>query len=263
MEFLYRYQPFQKFYESICHEALTFSDPASLNDPFDCRTLVSSDSTKEERERFLKNLKENPSSESEHKREEFIESVDKDLNSGFHHKKLEFHSHYIDRLEEILKNHAKKTLGILCLSEYRDHILMWSHYAEYHKGICIEFRKDALESNFKYCKPINYRKELPSLGEYLDSSQEGQVKLFLMRKFKHWEYEQEWRVIRRFNDLNETSKRNIELPKGLISGIILGCEIPDENKEKIKKVLQKKNQGIQLYQAEKSRSKYSLEINRI
>ncbi len=34
---------------------------------------------------------------------------------------------------------ARASIGVICFSSNYDNILMWSHYANNHKGICIEF----------------------------------------------------------------------------------------------------------------------------
>ncbi len=34
---------------------------------------------------------------------------------------------------------VRASLGVICFSERSDSLLMWSHYADNHNGICIEF----------------------------------------------------------------------------------------------------------------------------
>lgn len=49
----------------------------------------------------------------------------------------------------------KRTYRVLCLSAVRDHILMWSHYADSHRGAVLEFRPrygDALRTS---CSLLN------------------------------------------------------------------------------------------------------------
>lgn len=45
----------------------------------------------------------------------------------------------IDKLPDVLKEKFDKTMGALCLSEINNDQLMWSHYAEQHKGYIIDF----------------------------------------------------------------------------------------------------------------------------
>jgi hypothetical protein len=66
---------------------------------------------------------------------------------------LELHFHLTDTnlggipinqpsLEEAKK--AIKELGVVCLSEINNDILMWSHYADGHTGFCIEFERSEI-----------------------------------------------------------------------------------------------------------------------
>jgi hypothetical protein len=43
------------------------------------------------------------------------------------------HSRFLKRLHE--------EVGVLCFSEKYDNILMWSHYAKSHTGLCVEFSR--------------------------------------------------------------------------------------------------------------------------
>src|SRR3954471_5525958 len=47
------------------------------------------------------------------------------------------------------------TRGVLSLSERWNSVLMWSHYADNHRGVCIEF--DLAEGSYPSLQPVNYR----------------------------------------------------------------------------------------------------------
>ena len=54
------------------------------------------------------------------------------------------------KYEEALK-HSLQTVGICSFSKARKNQLMWSHYADEHKGICIGFKEEYLrESGVKF-----------------------------------------------------------------------------------------------------------------
>ena len=47
----------------------------------------------------------------------------------------------------------------LCLSENNSSVLMWSHYADNHKGICIEYDFESIKNNkliYYSLFPVNY-----------------------------------------------------------------------------------------------------------
>ena len=65
-----------------------------------------------------------------------------------------------ERAAEILAD----KLGILCLSERRDDILMWSHYASSHCGVCLEF--DTKRMPFEKAGAVNYCEKYPVLNAF-------------------------------------------------------------------------------------------------
>jgi hypothetical protein len=47
----------------------------------------------------------------------------------------------LQRLRNSIQSMLQDDYGVLSLSAKNDNILMWSHYADYHKGFCIEFKR--------------------------------------------------------------------------------------------------------------------------
>ncbi|MBV9575704.1 MAG: DUF2971 domain-containing protein [Gammaproteobacteria bacterium] len=45
---------------------------------------------------------------------------------------------------QVYNEYVHNQLGILSLSSCNDSILMWSHYADFHKGFCIGFKTNSL-----------------------------------------------------------------------------------------------------------------------
>lgn len=43
------------------------------------------------------------------------------------------------RTENYYFNKIQKEIGVYCLTTVPDSILMWSHYANNHKGVCLEY----------------------------------------------------------------------------------------------------------------------------
>jgi hypothetical protein len=89
-----------------------------------------------------------------------------------------------------------KNFWVACFSEFYDSILMWSHYASFHSGLCIGIRpakmrlspKMALRWKVKYCD-----ERLP-----LEHSKPNEIAL---RKATTWKYEREWRIVMATDDL--------------------------------------------------------------
>lgn len=102
-----------------------------------------------------------------------------------------------------------------------DDLLLWSHYADGHRGICLQFDKAILLANY-LCKPVTYTTNLPSFEEYAAADGESFAELVVFRKAKQWEYENEWRIL---IPADKTDNDMIVLPQGAISGIVIGCEV--------------------------------------
>lgn len=79
---------------------------------------------------------------------------------------------------------------VICLTSDPDNLLMWAHYADFHKGMCLGFYNNTLSY------AINYSNEFPKIDFNGDYSQKvhSLVKI-LFTKSKEWEYEQERRMV--------------------------------------------------------------------
>lgn len=130
-----------------------------------------------------------------------------------------------DNMETVKRNNYRN-VGVCCLSENINSKLMWAHYTDNYNGFVIEF--NAIGVNIKkedynqYAlsrviypeKPIQVDIEYPCSHQYLFTT-----------KQKHWEYEQEWRIIAHLN----TEIREMQYSPEIVSGIYIGHNIPDKN----------------------------------
>lgn len=116
--------------------------------------------------------------------------------------------------------------------------MLWSHYADKHKGVCLGFdvKEDLLEE-------VKYADELlkARLGDDEDPPliPEELQQLLMVTKFRHWEYEDE---VRRFVQLSEATKEG-ELffwpfdEKMSLHEVILGPRCPSSELEPIRKLV--------------------------
>lgn len=80
--------------------------------------------------------------------------------------------------------------GICCFTEDNSNFLMWSHYADAHKGFCLEFETVKCQQLSKHLLPVFYSDQYPIIKEFDEIIPNG-----VLRKTKKWEYEKEWRLI--------------------------------------------------------------------
>ena len=143
----------------------------------------------------------------------------------------------INRINKIIYNENEETneeKGIKKINEINELLnrLLWSHYADMHKGVCLVYKKNNCENeNFqsgliKYVNNLAYNKDI--------------LKDIYFYKHKHWEYENEYRFVFK-------NKKNIlvdEKVLGLeLDAIVLGLRAYKYNEEKNK---QNENSLIEL-----------------
>jgi hypothetical protein len=88
------------------------------------------------------------------------------------------------------------TTGVLSPSAVGDNTLMWSHYADSHRGICLQFCLDNWPDLEKSALAVDYPRERPLLKLDDKSLREGAaVKAMALCKDPLWVYECEWRSL--------------------------------------------------------------------
>ena len=151
----------------------------------------------------------------------------------------------LDEMVKMLHTSIGNAVGITCFSETPYNMLMWSHYANKHSGICVEYDFSKLFSTVpnSLLLPVEYSDKRPLLpiekvvvnqGGKIEADQ-SKMKLLLPALLKSlaiksdiWNYEREWRHIIFTKD---TPNRLACLP--IISRIILGINISVDNREKM------------------------------
>ena len=158
----------------------------------------------------------------------------------------------------------RKTTGVSCFSELNDSLLMWAHYANNHRGICVEY--DLIEVNRVTqftAIPVIYSDERPCFRFFDPKSIEKDTyRLFihsLTSKSPEWSYEKEWRIVRAQGACGENwkiDKRGALLKMIQPSSIILGCAAQTEFEQKVKDYCSCRK--INLYKMEKDSIQYQL-----
>jgi hypothetical protein len=96
-----------------------------------------------------------------------------------------------------LKEETNAAIGALCFSQGCANPVLWSHYADKHRGICLGF--DISDDG---AQEITYRGErLREIEkEFLEGENEILGRRLLTTKFEHWRYEDEVRMILKLGD---------------------------------------------------------------
>ena len=67
------------------------------------------------------------------------------------------------RIPEGMANSYLDEMGVFCMSEVKDQILMWAHYSEGHTGFCLEFSASSTTPFFGRAQKIKYREKYGSI----------------------------------------------------------------------------------------------------
>jgi len=94
------------------------------------------------------------------------------------------------------KKQMAQTCGLLCFSLDWHNPVLWSHYAERHRGIALGFDIDE-----PILKPVEYRKTRP----ILKTVDQRAADWLLFTKYHDWSYEHEARIFTALNDRDPDS----------------------------------------------------------
>ncbi|WP_347289864.1 DUF2971 domain-containing protein [Kluyvera georgiana] len=218
---LYKYLAFnENTLNLICMQLAYYSDPANFNDPLDCQPIVKNDlpggdikdvfvevMLKKSEKQFSSTLKSLRFSKE--KREiKALSLAGSEVHSMISN--LEYYAteynlaerdeylsrRYISAIQDEIVNTFKT--GVLCLSSKFNSPLMWSHYANQHKGLCIEYDMDLVSENHVHKVIYGGSRQIltSEIRNWLrePSMDDNIKKVCLLTKSEEWRYESEWRI---------------------------------------------------------------------
>lgn len=146
-----------------------------------------------------------------------------------------------------------RAIGLYCLSELPDSILMWSHYGFEHTGYCAEFEAADTTPVFGAAQPVLYCENYPVV-DYFKTPNDEQVDLIFLTKYIGWSYEHEWRIID-----HEAGPGLREYPIELMKSVTFGLKMPNEHKTRIREWVKQRGTAIKFYQARQHSQRFAIE----
>lgn len=126
-----------------------------------------------------------------------------------------------------MNDHMKHKIaecGVCCFSKSYDSILMWSHYADYNRGVCFKFDVDNIKINGLFDN-ITYTKTKPIYD--FKNPMEDKAKWFFYKNYV-WKYEREVRgLIFPPSNMKDERYRKVKFPKEALKEIIFGVNYTD------------------------------------
>ena len=172
-------------FKNLSNNQIWFSSPLKFNDPFDFFVPYSLNFTDNE---FRNIIPKYPN-----------------ISDDYYEQMLLFYKKNPKVLEEWIEKGRKRFTSktkIACFCEEKSNIIMWSHYADSHEGLCLKFDSSYdncffHEDNWDYhkmpIKKVIYPKEIKKINYFKDNNN-----FFIncaYTKFHQWYYEKEHRII--------------------------------------------------------------------
>lgn len=249
-EIVYKYRDWDNsFHKNILiYNELYLPAPKEFNDPFDCKIPRNFHAlTPVEIENFKDDLAIKNFSRSEEDGRDFKKILE-DLD-----KRIENIDEFQENYNEFYFAQMNKYYGILSMSKIWNGILLWSHYANNHKGFCVGFNEEKLRNAGQFCRSsiVSY-KSFPIIKPVIKETDEerfNRIQTQTTTKSKDWDCEEEYRFIRCFYPHEPKPFERLIKVKEAISEVIIGVNTSDENKEEIIAICRRDK--IPVYQAKK------------
>lgn len=290
---LYKYRGVNEYsVHDLKNDEIVCSKPVDFNDPFDSLLYFDIKSLEQHIEDGSRNhdgilnqwkllktrvLESNIPIESlDPKTREIVLSSEDEMKNYFHSAEYEQHLQELKskcryELSSMITS-LRQNSYIGCFTEINDCPLMWGHYADSHKGFCLEYD---LSNNPFYCEnfnsnadchkhlyPVLYSGErycakefaLQQASRIMGGNQPLSDILFWFKAYTskaiNWEYEKEWRIIVIPQDIENTTKKKWFLPLKPMA-IYYGLRF-EEQPEKVKSTIRElaKSKGLHQYKME-------------
>ena len=256
---LFKYRDIQNEYHKklLFNQELYFSTLDFLNDPFEGALPLQHISEITDEEIIEANIKiikyNNP---NQVYTDEVLNALRRDLNTTDVRKRYDSEEKIINMQRSVrLVNNA---IGILSLSIDPINYLMWSHYADSHKGFCVGFNIFKLLKylDMPYPVPITYQEDIPC-WKIMEPPIEY-AKKYWATKGLLWEYEQEVRFLSR-KYINKSLIFDIEI----IDCVFLGYKMEACYVEEILKYFSNNHRSCNIYKVRFTPKLYDLEAEKV
>lgn len=253
-DFLYHYYPLRlgsrradldRIIDVIVNHRVFFSSISMFNDPYECRPVYIA--PEDGFEEWFKRVKSGGRWQSDE-----VARVESNYRNGQVTAK-----NLCDHLKVSFIKNIEEKIGVYCLSEKNDNLLMWSHYSSSHTGVCLKFLASSNTPFFGEALKVNYPdSELRPVVDIFAPWGMGATEATFLTKSQDWSYECEFRIVG-----DKRPPRKIDsFPHDLLKGVILGAKIRSEDSIEIIEAMRRVGINIPLFRAELSSTKYCMDI---
>lgn len=258
----YKYRPANSYTISMLrNREIKFSYAEEYNDPFDSKVVIN---LEDDIDSVLRKLEDTP----------LDPAVKHNVRTRLLNGEIS-----LEEITRVAYKAAKRTIISSCFSTQFDNLLLWSHYAESHKGVCVGIRScsNTHIPGLKFDTGYTYSSQEPLLSglfplykvNYSDSGIvewelfKDDIKIFMnahTNKAKCWEYEDEYRLLVPYSEFNSTI---FYFDPRFLVEVYLGCSIePDfqmEVQQAIRECYLKKGIDVKVFKMVSSKKHFELE----
>lgn len=249
---------FDALADILINNKIYYSKPRYFNDPFELDSVILklSENEKEKiRKRTIDHLIKSG--------ELFIAPENKEIitvcsEDDFHESAIEYHNR---------KSNLFNRCGFISLSRSNKKTLMWSHYSDSHRGVCLRYKciDDSFYSQNGSGRVIEVKYDDRIITKELNLvSNNFPVFEKISRKACCWSYEGEFRVFKvPSKQKADDTFGNHFFNSQLVDAVYFGLKTCDDDKQKVINIIRSAKHKINLYQAIKHKTKLKIEFIKI
>ena len=122
------------------------------------------------------------------------------------------------------------------------------------RGGTLRFILKRYNCNFYVPKRVRYQESYPE-ANLVKMTPDELVNAILLTKAQFWEYEKEWRIME-----HDKGPGLYCFPEKFLTGVILGCQMPEEQKRKIREWVELRKVSTKIYEARKKAKEFGLDL---
>jgi Protein of unknown function (DUF2971) len=263
---------------SLCNDEIYFSHPGAFNDPLDCSPTLACDSTNEDLKKLLSffivrrvasqvvshltRAKISSANAAEHAQKQAANESQRQLaNISYNATNPDYEGSIPENESWLLlcaietELHRWYERGVCCFSESYSSPLLWSHYGDQHKGLCLGYttnrnptpkmQKVAYGGNRAIATSVLCSAFLLENTAAIESVDRD----VLLRKATGWKYEGEWRLI---------GQQGLSSSPLFLTEVIFGLRCPPSVMYSVVKSLDGRENDVRFYEMTQVRSSFEL-----
>lgn len=232
----------------VVRSRLWLSSPKDFNDPFDMSAHVVVEGTIDEKRQRIDAILKRRGLAWNERRKQLSQMMSK-TNAEF------------ARIAQQQQRDYAERCGVVSFGGDPRSILMWSHYAANHEGVCFQFETARDPTCFTAVIRVNYSEDYPVVNWISENEFLEGLGATLERKHEDWRYEAETRII-----IPDSAHDYLPFRPESLRAVIIGCRAAPTTVQQLQNIIEERtSRGLPpviLYRASKHPRKYELVVFR-